>query len=275
MPAVEALVGGAMTLDRLQRTGDMVLRALDATLGIEGLPQSATGQTTLFTGINAAEALGRHVPALPGPRLGEIIAEHSVLAKVSAAGRRVTFANAYSAGYLERLERGAVRASATTLAVRAAGIDFRRLDDLRAGEAVTFDVCGDLFERRSGTAIEPVAPEEAGRRLGAIAGRHDLTLFESFVTDLAGHDRWGMNPSEALRRVDGLLGGLKETIRSEDGSLTLLVTSDHGNLEEDNHRRHTRNPVPLLAVGPAAGRFADLESIADVAGRIIEVLGVG
>ena len=34
-------------------------------LGIEGLPQSATGQTALFTGINAAQLLGRHLFGFP------------------------------------------------------------------------------------------------------------------------------------------------------------------------------------------------------------------
>ena len=30
------------------------------------------------------------------------------------------------------------------------------------------------------------------------------------------------------------------------------MISDHGNLEESDHKRHTRNPVPLLAWGAGA-----------------------
>ena len=48
-------------------------RPLDATLGVPGLPQSATGQTTLLTGVNAARLMGRHVQGLPGPTLVEAI----------------------------------------------------------------------------------------------------------------------------------------------------------------------------------------------------------
>ncbi len=33
---------------------------LNATLGVPGLPQSGTGQTALFTGINAAKFIGKH-----------------------------------------------------------------------------------------------------------------------------------------------------------------------------------------------------------------------
>ncbi|MDO9170716.1 MAG: hypothetical protein Q7W29_02680, partial [bacterium] len=32
----------------------------------------------------------------------------------------------------------------------------------------------------------------------------------------------------------------------------VLLTSDHGNLEDLSTRSHTRNPVPLLAWGPGA-----------------------
>jgi bisphosphoglycerate-independent phosphoglycerate mutase (AlkP superfamily) len=36
---------------------------------------------------------------------------------------------------------------------------------------------------------------------------------------------------------------------------------------------HTTNPVPLLAVGPAAATFSRARSITDVAGLVMEVLG--
>src|ERR1041384_4042800 len=40
----------------------------DARLGIDGLPQSATGQTTMLTGVNAAALIGRHLHGYPSPR---------------------------------------------------------------------------------------------------------------------------------------------------------------------------------------------------------------
>src|SRR5688572_10550874 len=39
--------------------------AVDACLGVPGTPQSATGQAALFTGVNAAAALGHHLMAFP------------------------------------------------------------------------------------------------------------------------------------------------------------------------------------------------------------------
>ena len=73
--------------------------------------------------------------------------------------------------------------------------------------------------------------------------------------------------------MGGLLAALSETDSGGPG-VTVVLTSDHGNLEDGTHTLHTRNPVPLLAVGPAAGRFADLERLDQVAGRILQVLGV-
>ena len=248
----------------------MALAALDAVLGVPGLPQSGTGQTSLFTGVNAQAAIGHHVPALPGPRLRALIDEHSVLKRLAAVGRKVTFANAYTADYAERLASGESRGSATTHAVLAAGIPLRTLVDLERGDAVTWDITGELFIRRAGIAVEPIAPALAGERLARLAARHRFTLYETFLTDLAGHGRWGIAPADAVTRLDGLIGGV---LAARPPELTVLLTSDHGNLEEPWHKSHTANPVPLLAVGPAAPAFADLTRLDEVAPRVRAVLG--
>lgn len=268
-PALAGLLGGPLTRERLQRRPGLVLAALDAVLGVPGLPQSGTGQTTLFTGVDAQGRLGRHVPALPGPRLRAILAEHSVLKALAGRGRAVTFANAYTADYVAKLASGEVRSSATTCAVAAAGVRFRLLDDLVAGEAVPWDVTGEGFARRAGVAAPVRAPEEAGANLARLAGRHDFTLYETFLTDLAGHARWDVTPEHAVGRLDGLLAGV---LAARPPGLTVLLTSDHGNVEEAGHRRHTRNPVPLLAVGPAAEAFAGLGRLDEVAPRVLAVL---
>src|SRR5918911_3036203 len=94
----------------------------DARLGVEGLPQSATGQTTILTGVNAAALIGRHLHGYPSPRLKAALAEHSIYRKLMARGRAVTFANAYTRSYFENLPRFV---SATTVAAMTAGIQLR------------------------------------------------------------------------------------------------------------------------------------------------------
>ncbi|MDX1630527.1 MAG: metalloenzyme [Thermoanaerobaculia bacterium] len=270
LPGLERLTGG------LWRHGGGEISAaeatvswLDATLGVEGLPQSATGQTTLFTGVNAAARLGHHVPALPGSRLGALLAEHSLFLRLRQAGRAVTFANPFSPGYLERLEREEIRPSATTLAVRAAGTPLRTTRDLRRGRAVAWDVTGRRFGARAGVDVPVVSPRRAGAILVELARDHHLTLWETFLTDLAGHRRWGVTPEEALEALDGLLEGVLEEAEED---LTVVLTSDHGNVEEMDHRSHTRNPVPLIAWGPGSGALEGLESIAGVAPAIRDLI---
>jgi len=69
--------------------------------------------------------------------------------------------------------------------------------------------------------------------------------------------------------LDGVIGGALDTMRPAD---TLLLTSDHGNVESIAAPTHTRNPVKLLVIGPAARWFANVESIVEVADAILEAM---
>jgi len=275
-PALQKLLGGALTLEtcrRLENEGPEapVLVPLDAQLGVEGLPQSATGQTALFTGVNAPERLGHHVSAFPGPQLRGLINKHGLLRRARKAGLDVTFANAYSEGYFERVAARRGRHSATTLTALAAGTRLRSVEELLEGEAVAWDVTRHRFGASATQPVAETSPAEAGRHLAAIAARHDLTLWETFLTDLAGHRRFEVTAEEALERIDGLLGGL---LAHRPPNLTVALTSDHGNLEDTRHKLHTENPVPLLAVGPAREGFRGLRALTEVTPKILEILGV-
>ncbi len=271
MPALRRLLGGPLTAESAQAGPGLLLRPLDATLGVEGLPQSATGQTTLLTGVNAARELGRHVSAFPGPRLAALLAAHGVLAGVGALGRSARFANPFTPRYFVEVAARRRRHSATTLAALAGPAPLCDLADLERGEAVTWDVCRDHFATYLDQPIAPVVAEEAGRQLARLAAQHDLILWETFMTDLAGHGRWGWTAEEALARLDGLLAGV---LAARPDDLTVLLTSDHGNLEDATHRLHTRHPVPLLAVGPEAAAFAGIDSLDQVTPCLIDRLAV-
>jgi hypothetical protein len=270
-PEIKGLLGGALTSESAGCRDGTFLGALDACLGITGLPQSATGQATLFSGVNAAATMGRHVSGFPGPQVREIVERHGVLLKAAKAGLRATFANAYSRDYIDRLDAGNARPSVTTCMTRAAGLGLRNTRDLAAGEAVTWDIVGDLYGALSGQEVSEVDPFVAGRRLAALSAEHDLTVYETFLPDLAGHGRAAVAEADVIERLDGLLGGIRS---AGVGGLTVVLTSDHGNFEDRSSRGHTRNPVPLLAFGLEANRFRDLQSLTEVAPRILDVLSI-
>jgi hypothetical protein len=273
MPSFETLLGGPLTIERVQTRSDLCLRAIDATLGVPGLPQSATGQSSLYTGINTARRLGHHVAAFPGPRLRAHLERGSIFRVLARRGASAVLANAYSPRYEELVRARRLRWPASVWALRAAGGLLRGLAELERGEAVTWDVTRDHWSGSpDGPAVPSVSPERAGRDLSAIAAAHRLTLYETHLTDLAGHGRYGLTAAEALRRIDGLMAGV---IASRPADATVVVVSDHGNLEDATHQRHTRNPVPLLAFGAHAANFRRVRRLTGVAPAVLRTAGVG
>ena len=271
-PHLRDLLGGPLVLDGGQDTtlpsGGATLRALDACLGVPGLPQSATGQTALFTGVNAAALVGEHVTAFPTRALREVIARHSLLKRAAEAGRRVLFANAHSERFWQMIHERKRRLGASTLTALAADAPIPTLADLRDGRAVLWDITHEIASGYLGYELAPVSPEEAGERLARLAAEYDLVLFESFLTDLAGHGR--IDPEWVLSRLDPFLGAV---LAHRSPETTLVVCSDHGNLEDVSTKSHTVNPVPLLAVGPDADCFCQAVDITDVAPAILSLFG--
>lgn len=214
---------------------------LDAALGVPGIPQSATGQTALLTGLNAPEIMGRHIEGFPPPRLKELVQEHNIFLKLLAAGKICTFANAYWLDDIALIP--ARRASVTTVATLAAFGGVRGKADLLAGRAVYHDLTREKLRER-GYEGPLITPEEAAEHLLGIAEEHDFTLFEFFETDHAGHSG---NPEEVARVLEKL-DRFSGVLLRFDG--LLIVTSDHGNIEDIAIRTHTTNPVPLFASNP-------------------------
>src|SRR5262245_27625844 len=109
----------------------------DPCLGVEGRPQSASGQTTILTGVNAPAAVGYHKQGFPNKALLEIIQNHFIFKQLrDASVGPVTFANAYTTRFFSERPRWV---SATTAAVEAAGMSFRTVEDLRSGAAIFMD----------------------------------------------------------------------------------------------------------------------------------------
>ncbi len=268
MPTMRALLGEPLTAEQAQQRADLLFVPIDATLGMPGLPQSGTGQTALFAGFNAAAMHGRHQPAFPPVALRPLLKERSVLRRVVDQGGAATFANPFAPSYWQAVAARRVRRSASVIATEGAGLRFRDEDDLRAGRAVAWDITGAAMRGR-GSSVPLITPEEAGANLARLAYDHELVLWESFLPDLAGHGRLPLGVTGAMERVDGMLTGLLATKRPQD---TLVISSDHGNIESIAAPAHTRNPVLLLVVGPGASAFGDVKDITGVADGIMHVL---
>jgi len=272
LPTLQRLTGGrlpTLTTPRVDAP-DASAFPLDATLGVDGIPQSGTGQATLLTGENAAHLFGRHFGPWTPVRLRPLVEERSVLRVARGAGRAVAFANAYPRGWPGR--NGSRRVAGPPLAARGAGLLDRHEEALGRGAAVSSEIVNDGWRRHLGHDWLPViSEEEAGRNLAGIAAEADLTLYAHYATDTAGH-RGGMEGAvAALERVDRFLGGILAALPDD---VTLLLASDHGNVE-DVTREHTLNPALGIAAGPGARRLADnMRSLVDVTPAVLDHLGV-
>lgn len=268
IPTLHSLTGGVDSASG--RAHDGIRVPLDATLGVDGTPQSGTGQAALLTGTNAARDYGSHFGPWTPVRLRPLVEERSLLRRAVDAGRDVAFANAYPRGWPG--PNGSRRVAGPPLAARGAGLLTRHEEALAEGRAVSSEIVNDGWKRHLGHHHLPdVTEEQAGAALAAIAAAHDLTLYAHYATDTAGH-RGAMDGAvAALERVDRFLTGVLDHLPPV---CTLVVASDHGNIE-DVTAGHTRNPALGVVAGPGAGAMAPaMRSLVDVAPAILGWLGI-
>lgn len=273
LPNLQGLLEGQLPFsgNSTIRASGATLVPVDATLGMEGLPQSGTGQTTLLTGINAAQLIGRHLGPYPDASLRQLIAEGNLFKAVVRIGGRVTFANAFPDIYLDRLARGKGRRSAIIHAVQAAGLSLRGPLDLQEGQAVSAFLTNRRWQQRGFGHPPLISPHQAGKNLYRLSCQFHLTAFEYFLTDIGGHRPQRDFVLGVLHQLDGLIGGI--LAHFDEAECLLAVVSDHGNLEDWTTRKHTRNPVPALFVGKGHGEVSSgLNSLADVAPAILSWL---
>jgi hypothetical protein len=266
LPTIESLLGGHKLLaPTAPFQGDRAtLLALDACLGVAGLPQSATGQAVLLTGINIPAEIGEHYGPKPSPEVAKFLLKRNLFSQLKALGRSAALLNAYPPRYFDGVASGRRLYSSIPLAVTAAGIRLFDKDDLFAGRALSADFTGAGWVNMLGFPSAPIlSPSRAGSLLGELAGLHDFSLFEYWSTDYAGHKqdmRWAV---EQLQTFDMVLRSL---ISAAADDLLILITSDHGNMEDLATRRHTVAPVPAFLIGPPGARGAFARGLTDLTG---------
>jgi hypothetical protein len=251
-----------------ERFLDGIVVPTDPRLGVEGRPQSASGQTTILTGVNAPAAIGYHKQGFPNKALLEIIGARSIFRQLKNAGvQPITFANAYTSRFFDERPRWV---SATTAAVEAAGLKFRTVEDVRNGAAVFMDYTNRLLIERGEDVVER-SEQEAATVLARIVAENRFTLYEYFITDKVGHAQ-----DMALAKIilTSLALFIRELLSRVDlGRTTVILTSDHGNIEDLSLRNHTLHTVPTIIWGAQrAPLAARIQTLADITPAIVALL---
>jgi hypothetical protein len=258
MPFLDAMLDGVRPTANLPLivTDRAAAFPVDACLGVAGRPQSATGQAALLTGRNVPGELGEHYGPKPNPAVRRVLDQGTVFSTLVGADVSVASANAYPPGFFSGILSGRRLLSAIPYALTAAGLLLHDVEAYTAEQAISGTITGRDWHRHAALGDVPVhEPAAAGCIVGNLTQRARFVFYEHWVTDVLGHRRTLRPAADHFALVDSFLEGLTESL---DLSATLvMVGSDHGNVEESDHGRHTRNPALGLMWGAGFAEHAE------------------
>jgi len=257
----EKIFGDLPSIEKMKlANGKSFLFPTDATLGVEGLPQSGTGQAALFCGFNAPKFAGKHYGPYPYTTTIPKLQKDSVLVYYKEKFKSSFFANAYPKVFFDYINSGRSRLSVTTLTCQLSGIRLNRVSEVRNGSALTAELTNERWNQRLGYKLKVIKPKTAARRLLRIAENYKFTLYEYYLTDHLGHLRLSNEFEKLFSEVDEFLHTLLSEIDSN--KMTIIICSDHGNLEDLSVKTHTRNPALTITAGKSAKSIS--ETVTDI-----------
>ena len=242
---------------------------VDPIMGVPNIPQSGTGQVSIFCGINAPKFVGKHFGPFPFSSTIPIIKEKNILKYYKEKGNNVFFANAYPKIFFDYLKSGKQRLSVTSLSCRLSGIPLNNASDVRSGRALTAEITNSRWNKKLKYNLKILSPKTAARRLLRIAGRNHFTLYEFFLTDHLGHGRIPDEFDEIYNNLDGFLTAIFTEMDLEN--MTLIICSDHGNFEDLSVKAHTLNPALTITAGKYAEQlFNSIKDLSEIKPAIIK-----
>ncbi len=257
MPTIMELTNGKRWLAEtdIQHTARASFIPTDPRLGVDGLPQSGSGQASLLTGLNVPQIIGRHYGPKPDRQTRQLIAKHSYFKRLVERGKKAQLLTAYPPRLLHDFARGkTLRSSIQQAAYEATQTHFSA-DDVRSKHALTAEWTTDSWRKHLQIRHVPAySAREAGRLLARLSRAYDFAFHSHWLTDRIGHRGPLERGVELLEMFDEVLGGVLDEWDDDEG--LVLVISDHGNMEDVSIRRHTLNDVPTLIIGNRSTEFA-------------------
>ncbi|ABJ77170.1 metalloenzyme [Leptospira borgpetersenii] len=254
----------------------------DASVGIKGLPQSATGQTSLWTGINACKVLQRHLSGFPTFTLKKIISKYSIIRVLEEYGFKADLLNCYTPAFSEHVKKNPRHLSASTLIQMASDKPLKGMEDLRQGKGLYMDITHEYLKEfskgylnDSDELFQIRDPYKTGKSIirNCKEDNYTLCIYEFFLTDKIGHKMHWEAAEKYIGELESFLMGVLEELNSKEDQL--IVTSDHGNLENLSVDVHTLNQVPTILYGKYTSQMEKkIRSIVDIPSAIYDVLGI-
>lgn len=257
--------------NRSLSNGKIFLSGVDASMGISGLPQSGTGQTSIFCGVKAPQIINQHFGPFPYSTLIPIIQEKNIFKYFLDNNEKVTFANAYPQVFFDYINSGKKRLSVTTLSCNLNGMHLNGLDDVVKGEALTAEITNARWNTKLGYNLPIISAEQAAKNLLNISNKNTFTAFEYFLTDHLGHGRYDEDTEATFKILDEFLFTIFTQFDKE--KLSIILCSDHGNVEDLSVKTHTTNPSLLITAGQNAKIVSEnIKDLSDIKHSIIKYL---
>lgn len=261
----EAAIGRG-TLGNKAASGTVILDEL-------GEEHLRTGKPILYTSADSVFQLAAHEEVIPLDELYHMCeVARGMLTGEHAVGRVIARPFVGGPGHFTRTPHRrdfSLEPPAPTVLdeLKAAGLDVRGIGKIE-----------DLFAERGLTKSNHTGTNEAGMAatLEELGQPFHGLLFVNLVDcdQLYGHRRNPQGYADALRQVDAWLPRLLDLLGPRDA---LFITGDHGTDPTYTGTDHTRESVPMLAVGGPIRANVDLgvrRSFADLGATLTEAFAV-
>jgi 2,3-bisphosphoglycerate-independent phosphoglycerate mutase len=199
-----------------------------------------------------------------------MLERENVYSKLFARGLSASYLNAFPKKYFQYVSAHPLRIAATTYAWISTGKAIHGVPELIRGQALSSDITSERWESLGHPQVPKITPEEAGQNTAKVSEKYDFTFFEIWLTDKAGHNQSLPESIFALELFDDFLGTLID--HTDLSRNSVVITSDHGNLEDLSTKSHTRNPVPFILLGRDHHRASECSSLTDVTPFILSLL---
>ena len=276
LPTLRALSNGHRWLNTTgtQVSKRAVFLAADPRMGVAGRPQSGSNQAAIMTGINVPEKIGQHYGPKPDQATRDILNSDNLFKQVIRTGQSAALLEAYPPRWHRRLDSGKMLPASYQYALQSAGLPFMTVDDLYAGRALSGDWTGAGWRSDLGFDDTPLyTGYEAGRKLVQISRDYDFAFFSHWLSDIVGHRGSVSDGIALLQTFDQVMRGVLDEWEDTEG--LVIVSSDHGNMEDLSHGKHTTNDVPVVLIGEHKDHFSQgLHDLTGFAPRIARLLNL-
>lgn len=227
-----------------------VLFPVDASHGFPGYPQSGTGQLSIFGGFDAIREFGGHFGPYAPLSLTDRIYKSNLFKDAIERGYSFRFMNAYPRPFFNYLRKNPRRLNVTAHCMISSGHPFNQARHVHKKQALTAEITNYRWRQKLGSKVPEITPEEAAKVFNRNMKKADLSVFEYYLTDYAGHKRYDGHVHELCEILDRFISHLVTIFDAEND--TILICSDHGNFEDISIKTHTINPSMFMAFGKHA-----------------------